>query len=142
MNRDLDLAGFELHPQRGSVLGEVHARPFTRLTAPLTVLRFAFLNQGEVAAADRQKFVAFCTSHGQAPMKSCSDFRQRSGDKQGPYQSHFRAVLHNQTGRRRNRTWPVDQLRDRAGAWLASFTQPTSRTAVPRSPSCCRRSKA
>jgi len=67
MNRDLDLAGFELHPQRGAVLGEVHARPFTRLTAPLTVLRFAFLSQGDVAAADRQKFVAFCASHGQAP---------------------------------------------------------------------------
>lgn len=67
MNRDLDLAGFELHPQRGAVLGEVHARPFTRLTAPLTVLRFAFLSQGEVAAANRQKFVAFCTSHGQEP---------------------------------------------------------------------------
>jgi uncharacterized membrane-anchored protein len=67
MNRDLDLAGFELHPQRGAVLAEVHARPFTRLTAPVTVLRFAFLSQGEVAAADRQKFVAFCLSHGQAP---------------------------------------------------------------------------
>ncbi|PJG53364.1 DUF3422 domain-containing protein [Bradyrhizobium forestalis] len=67
MNSDLDLTGFELHPQRGAVLGEVHARPFTRLTAPLTVLRFAFLAQGEVAAADRQEFVAFCTSHGQTP---------------------------------------------------------------------------
>ncbi|MBR0962286.1 DUF3422 domain-containing protein [Bradyrhizobium japonicum] len=67
MDRDLDLTGFELHPQRGAVLGEVHARPFTRLTAPLTVLRFAFLGQGEVAAADRQEFVAFCISHGQTP---------------------------------------------------------------------------
>ncbi|MDD1533171.1 hypothetical protein C7U89_07660 [Bradyrhizobium sp. WBOS4] len=67
MIRDLDLAEFELHPQRGAVLAEVHARPFTRLTAPVTVLRFAFLGQGEVAAADRQEFVAFCTSHGQAP---------------------------------------------------------------------------
>ena len=66
MNRSLDLAGFELHPQRGAVLGEVHARPFTRLAAPLTVLRFAFLSQGDVAAADRQKFVAFCSSHGLA----------------------------------------------------------------------------
>ena len=66
MNRELDLAGFELHPQRGAVLAEVHARPFTRLVAPVTVLRFAFLNEGEGAAADRQKFVLFCTSHGQA----------------------------------------------------------------------------
>ena len=49
MNRELDLAGFELHPQRGAVLAEVHARPFTRLVAPVTVLRFAFLNEGEGA---------------------------------------------------------------------------------------------
>lgn len=67
MNRDLDLADFELHPQRGAVLAEVHARPFTRLTGPVTVLRLAFLGQGEAAAADRQKFVAFCMAHGQTP---------------------------------------------------------------------------
>ncbi|MGX4769204.1 DUF3422 domain-containing protein [Bradyrhizobium guangdongense] len=67
MNDDLDLARFELHPQRGAVLGEVHARPFTRLTAPLTVLRMAFLSQGEIAAADREKFVAFCAAHRQPP---------------------------------------------------------------------------
>lgn len=67
MDRDLDLAGFELHPQRDAVLAEVHARPFTRLTAPVTVLRFAFLGQGEVAAADRLSFGAFCLSHGQTP---------------------------------------------------------------------------
>jgi uncharacterized membrane-anchored protein len=76
MNRDLDLAGFELHPQRGAVLGEVHARPFTRLTAPLTVLRFAFLSQGEVAAADRDRFVAFCAAHGQAPPDAATKHHQ------------------------------------------------------------------
>lgn len=66
MDRGLNLAGFKLHPQRGTVLGEVHARPFTRLTAPLTVLRFAFLNQGDAAATDRQSLVAFCHAHGLA----------------------------------------------------------------------------
>jgi len=76
MNHDLDLAGFELHPQRAAVLGEVHARPFTRLTAPLTVLRFAFLSQGDVAAADRQKFVAFCASHGQTPPDAATKHHQ------------------------------------------------------------------
>jgi uncharacterized membrane-anchored protein len=64
MDRGLDLAGFTLHPQRGAVLGEVHARPFTRLTAPLMVLRFAFLNQGDAAASDRESLVAFCATHG------------------------------------------------------------------------------
>ncbi|WP_025035351.1 DUF3422 domain-containing protein [Bradyrhizobium sp. DOA9] len=76
MKNDLDLADFELHPQRGAVLAEVHARPFTRLIAPLTVLRFAFLSQGEIAAADRERFVAFCTSHGQAPPDAAAKHHQ------------------------------------------------------------------
>jgi uncharacterized membrane-anchored protein len=64
MNRGPDLAGFKLHPQRGAVLSEVHARPFTRLTAPLGALRFAFLSHGDTAASDRQSFAAFCAAHG------------------------------------------------------------------------------
>ena len=89
MNRDLDLAGFEMHPQRGAVLAEVHARPFTRLTAPVTVLRFAFLGQGEVAAADRQNFVAFCLSHGQAPPEDGTKHHQVTiGDTQLRWEQH------------------------------------------------------
>lgn len=64
MDPGLDLSGFALHPQRGAVLGEVHARPFTRLTAPIAVLRFAFLSQGAAAAVDRESFCAFCAAHG------------------------------------------------------------------------------
>ncbi|MBR1131867.1 DUF3422 family protein [Bradyrhizobium iriomotense] len=64
MNNGPDLADFTLHPQRDAVLSEVHARPFTRLTAPLGVLRFAFLSQGDVAAGDRQSFAAFCAAQG------------------------------------------------------------------------------
>lgn len=66
MEGDIVPAGFKLHPQRETVLGEVHARPFTRLTAPLGVLRFAFLNRGDAAAADRQSFAAFCLAQGLA----------------------------------------------------------------------------
>ncbi|MGY3475074.1 DUF3422 domain-containing protein [Bradyrhizobium ottawaense] len=89
MNRDLDLADFELHPQRGAVLAEVHARPFTRLTAPVMVLRFAFLGQGEVAAADRQSFVAFCMSHGQAPPDAGTKHHQVTiGDTQLRWEQH------------------------------------------------------
>jgi uncharacterized membrane-anchored protein len=64
MSSGLDLACFQLHPQRGTVLGEVHARPFTRLTGPLAVLRFAFLSQGDTATADRRSFASFCAAHG------------------------------------------------------------------------------
>jgi len=66
MDHGVDLAGFNLHPQRGAALGEVHARPFTRLTAPLGVLRFAFLNQGDAAAIDRRSLAAFCAARGLA----------------------------------------------------------------------------
>lgn len=66
MEGDIGLAGFKLHPQRETVLGEVHARPFTRLTAPLGVLRLAFLNHGDAATVDRQSLAAFCRTHGLA----------------------------------------------------------------------------
>lgn len=66
MSPGLDLACFQFHPQRGAVLSEVHARPFTRLTGPLAVLRFAFLSQGDTATADRQSFASFCAAHGLA----------------------------------------------------------------------------
>lgn len=86
---DFDLAGFALHPQRAAVLGEVHARPFTRLTAPLTVLRLAFLAQGEVAAADRARFVAFCTAHGQAaPEEGAKHHQIMIGEVQLRWEQH------------------------------------------------------
>ena len=66
MDRDINLTVFKLHPQRGAVLGEVHARPFTRLTAPLGVLRLAFLNQGDAVEIDRQNLAAFCAARGLA----------------------------------------------------------------------------
>jgi len=57
------LSGFQLHPKRSTVLDEVHARPYTRLTAPLAVLHFAFLNQGD-EAVDRGRFAEFCRARG------------------------------------------------------------------------------
>ena len=78
MDRDVDLAAFRLHPQRGAVLGEVHARPFTRLTAPLGVLRFAFLNQGDAAAIDRQSLSAFCAARGLAAPEADAKHHQVS----------------------------------------------------------------
>jgi len=57
---ELDLRIFTLHPQRDAALGEVHARPFMRLVSPFTVVHFALLAQGEVAASDRRRFLEFC----------------------------------------------------------------------------------
>lgn len=76
MEGDIGLAGFKLHPQRATVLGEVHARPFTRLTAPLGVLHFALLHRGDTAAVDRQSFVAFCEAHGLAAPEPAAKHHQ------------------------------------------------------------------
>ncbi|GMO22627.1 DUF3422 domain-containing protein [Bradyrhizobium sp. TM233] len=124
MNRDLDLAGFELHPQRGAVLGEVHARPFTRLIAPVTVLRCAFLSQGEVAAADRQKFVAFCMSHGQAPPDAGTKHHQVTIDttqlrwEQHSEFSTFTWILSSGTPARR-----FGEIGDQSAALIRSLSQ-------------------
>ena len=67
----LMLDHFRLHPKRDAVLSEVHARPYTRLTAPLGVLRFAFLNRDEGAAADQRRFADFCRTRG-LPVPSAS----------------------------------------------------------------------
>ncbi|MGQ0682338.1 DUF3422 family protein [Bradyrhizobium sp.] len=63
MSDGLDLGLFRLHPLREAVLGEVHARPFTRLAPSVGVVRFAFLAQGEEAAVDRRGFEEFCRQH-------------------------------------------------------------------------------
>lgn len=89
MDHGLNLSGFTLHPQRGAVLGEVHARPFTRLTAPLTVLRFAFLSQGDAAAIDRRSFVAYCDARGlPAPEAATKHHQVTIGSVQLRWEQH------------------------------------------------------
>ena len=48
------------HPLRGTILGEVHARPFTPLETPRRVLHFAFDTAGERSQADRTAITNFC----------------------------------------------------------------------------------
>lgn len=64
---ELDLRTFTSHPQRHAVLGEVHARPFTRLASPFSVIHLAFLAQGEAAASDRCRFIDFCVDRNLPP---------------------------------------------------------------------------
>ena len=64
MGDGLKLDDFRLHPKRDAVLSEVHARPYTRLTAPLCVLHFAFLNRDDEATADQRRFADFCRARG------------------------------------------------------------------------------
>ncbi|MGJ5177751.1 DUF3422 domain-containing protein [Bradyrhizobium oligotrophicum] len=63
----LDLSAFTQHGLRESVLNEVHARPFTPLTQPVLVIRFAFMAKDDSPAADRASLAAFCAQHGAPP---------------------------------------------------------------------------
>ncbi|MCP3397038.1 DUF3422 family protein [Bradyrhizobium sp. CCGB20] len=67
MDEQLDLASFKLHPERASVLGEVHARPFTGLVSSLGMVSFVFLAKGDDAARDRRRFTDFCRGHKVSP---------------------------------------------------------------------------
>lgn len=57
------------HPLRASILGEVHARPFTPLATPARVLHFAFDTPGERAMADRAALADFCSRRDLNPPK-------------------------------------------------------------------------
>lgn len=60
----LDPAALVPHPRRGSLLDEIHARPFQPVTAPARFLRFAFLNAPGEAAESRAAFAALCAARG------------------------------------------------------------------------------
>lgn len=61
----------EPHALRASILGEVHARPFTPLTTPARALHFAFDTPGDRAVADRAALVDLCQRRGlKAPKPS------------------------------------------------------------------------
>ncbi|WP_316204066.1 DUF3422 domain-containing protein [Bradyrhizobium sp. SZCCHNS3051] len=63
----LDKSAFTSHALRESVLNEVHARPFTPLTQPVLVIRFAFMAKGDSPAVDRASLAAFCAQRGAPP---------------------------------------------------------------------------
>ncbi|MFE1600890.1 DUF3422 family protein [Methylobacterium sp. ID0610] len=52
------------HDLRARVLAEVHARPFMPVKTPRRFLHYAFLTDGEAAAADRVALDAYCGSLG------------------------------------------------------------------------------
>ncbi len=56
------------HPLRATVLGEVHARPFTPIETPRRVLHFAFDTTGDAARADRAALAEFCERRGLDPL--------------------------------------------------------------------------
>jgi uncharacterized membrane-anchored protein len=55
-----DRTAFNVHPERGRVLSEVHARPLMPIDAPRRVLHFGFMTDHWAAAKDRAAFEEFC----------------------------------------------------------------------------------
>jgi uncharacterized membrane-anchored protein len=64
-----DSAGLSPHRLRATVLGEVHARPFTAIETPRRILHFAFDTAGDAAKADRAALADFCARRELEPLK-------------------------------------------------------------------------
>jgi uncharacterized membrane-anchored protein len=77
------------HPDRGTILGEVHARPFAPMATPSRVLHFAFLTDAEQAAADRAALARFCAERGVAgPLEGAKHHRVRLNDTGLRWEQH------------------------------------------------------
>src|SRR5260221_4021993 len=57
------------HPMRAAILGKLHARPFTAITAPRRILHFAFDTAGDAAKSDRAALADFCARRQLEPLK-------------------------------------------------------------------------
>ena len=64
---DSDPVRLAPHPLRDTILGEVHARPFTPLGIPSRLLHFAFDTSGARAQADRENLTSLCKARGLPP---------------------------------------------------------------------------
>ena len=77
------------HPERGAILGEVHARPFAAVTTPRRLLHFAFLTDAAQATADREALARFCSERGVAgPPDGAKHHRARLGDSSLRWEQH------------------------------------------------------
>lgn len=77
------------HPERGAILGEVHARPFAPIETPHRVLHFAFLTDPGQAAADRDALSRFCAERGlPAPDEGAKHHRTRLGETSLRWEQH------------------------------------------------------
>lgn len=77
------------HPERGSILAEVHARPFAPIETPRRLLHFAFLTDATQASADREALARFCAERGvAAPAEGAKHHRARFADASLRWEQH------------------------------------------------------
>ncbi|MDE2331052.1 MAG: DUF3422 domain-containing protein [Bradyrhizobium sp.] len=99
------------HPLRATILGEVHARPFSAVPAPARILHFAFDTQGDRSAADREQLIAFCQTRGLVPpLPQDKHFRVTLGGTQLRWEQHSEFTTY---------TWEVP-VEDKASAFHPS----------------------
>ena len=81
--------GLIAHPERGAILGEVHARPFAPLETPRRLLHFAFLTDARQAVADREALARFCADRGvPPPLEGAKHHRARFGETSLRWEQH------------------------------------------------------
>lgn len=77
------------HPQRDTVLGEVHARPFQLVRSPRRFLHFAFTTSPEAAKAACRALITLCERHNvPAPKPDARHHRAELGDMILRFESH------------------------------------------------------
>lgn len=81
--------GLEPHPDRGAILGEVHARPFAPIETPCRLLHFAFLTDPAQAAADREALMRYCEERKvPGPAEGAKHHRARFTDANLRWEQH------------------------------------------------------
>ncbi|HTN97247.1 MAG TPA: DUF3422 domain-containing protein [Nordella sp.] len=79
----------EPHPLRGTVLSEVHARPFAAIAPPLRILHFAFMTDADLAARDRIAFGEFVSTRGhRGPDAASKHYRVAFADSAVRWEQH------------------------------------------------------
>ena len=77
------------HPLRGTVLGELHARPFVPVESPKRLLHLGFVTNPDEAAADRERLVAFCEERARpAPQQDAKHHDVLLGDARVRWEQH------------------------------------------------------
>lgn len=65
---------FEAFESRAEILGELHARPFEKVTVPRRVFLMAFLTTKDDAQIDRENIKQLALTHGMAPPAETANF--------------------------------------------------------------------
>ena len=109
----------EPHPLRGTVLGEVHARPFAAIAAPRRIAHFAFLTDQELAARDAIAFQEFTAARGQrGPDRASKHHRAIFADAAVRWEQHAEFTTY---------TW------EQATSDETPFASPAAQAAMPMS---------